>query len=889
MKKLLVFFLLFANPVYSAVINIGPNGCTLQDAIRSANNDSSVGNCSAGSGTDTIIAPDGWSISLSSTLPTLTSNMTIRTETTGGYLTITGNNNRIMKVTGASTVVNLTRLVFREAAPLNTTTGGSGLKIDDATVNIYDSFFILNRDYNGKGGAIYIDSGVLNLNRTTLEYNLATIIGESPIPLGGGIYAKNSEVNISESTFFHNRTELERNVNGTSITEYKKGSSIYMEGGVLNFESSLINEEYSGLAADDAVVNFINSTIAKSLISQFSEMLEVDGATSLTFNHATISAPINIYGTTLLIATNSIFAHYCDLGNNVNVVINSQNKTTGQWPCTDIPLNSIDAELLTLADNGGATRTQALHHTSEAIDIGDATYCLATDQRGETRGPECDIGAYEVTDYADVRVELDIIQSPPYVSGQEVNANISVTNQGPGVANAIQVDYTANRFFIQSVNSGLCSQLPCTLNQISSGQQIDIPIVATLGNYTQNTFDVTVEAHSTAASNHDDPDEYQTGENNEFTTSGNINRGADMGIEMNLLTSPPYFINQTLNYQAIITNHGQDSATNIDFDLALDGQSLVQFSGCSSTNQNHCFLNQLLNQQDVVIDIATKVTDPLFNAEAGVSSNQIDVDLSNNTDDQGNQGAVEETDVSISIIANQSAPYYSYDYVTFDVTVKTDDKPASNVKIWVDVPGADWIGMSGCGSIPCEIATMTAFDSITMTAEMFLPIHPDNGQLFNWQVEVYAEPGQTDSDLSNNQSAKVIQIMPVADMFVSVDLITDPPYYIGQEVSYEVTAINGGLNRATQVDFTPNMTNLTLLWVAGDQCSDINCQLSQMDFAQREEMVLQFVINNSGGFNFGYSVQANEHDSNTSNNNDLTNGGNASLPPNDLIFENGFE
>ncbi|MEZ5497008.1 MAG: hypothetical protein R3F25_09265 [Gammaproteobacteria bacterium] len=47
----------------------------------------------------------------------------------------------------------------------------------------------------------------------------------------------------------------------------------------------------------------------------------------------------------------------------------------------------------------------------------------------ETRGPECDNGAYEVTDYADVRVELDIIQSPPYVSGQ-VNANITVTNQG---------------------------------------------------------------------------------------------------------------------------------------------------------------------------------------------------------------------------------------------------------------------------------------------------------------------------------------------------------------------------------------------------------------------------------------------------------------------------
>ncbi|MEZ5497009.1 MAG: hypothetical protein R3F25_09270 [Gammaproteobacteria bacterium] len=60
------------------------------------------------------------------------------------------------------------------------------------------------------------------------------------------------------------------------------------------------------------------------------------------------------------------------------------------------------------------------------------------------------------------------------------------------------------------------------------------------------------------------------------------------------------------------------------------------------------------------------------------------------------------------------------------MTVKTGDKPASNVKVWIDVPDSDWIGMSGCGSIPCEIATMTTFDSITtLTAEMLHPIHPD--------------------------------------------------------------------------------------------------------------------------------------------------------------------
>ncbi|MEZ5497007.1 MAG: hypothetical protein R3F25_09260 [Gammaproteobacteria bacterium] len=40
--------------------------------------------------------------------------------------------------------------------------------------------------------------------------------------------------------------------------------------------------------------------------------------------------------------SNNSFWHYCDLGNDVNVVINSQNEPTGQWPCTDIPLSSMN-------------------------------------------------------------------------------------------------------------------------------------------------------------------------------------------------------------------------------------------------------------------------------------------------------------------------------------------------------------------------------------------------------------------------------------------------------------------------------------------------------------------------------------------------------------------
>jgi len=56
------------------------------------------------------------------------------------------------------------------------------------------------------------------------------------------------------------------------------------------------------------------------------------------------------------------------------------------------PLASI---LAPLANNGGLTQTHGLLEGSPAVNSGDATLCPATDQRGEPRVDDCDIGAFE--------------------------------------------------------------------------------------------------------------------------------------------------------------------------------------------------------------------------------------------------------------------------------------------------------------------------------------------------------------------------------------------------------------------------------------------------------------------------------------------------------------
>jgi hypothetical protein len=50
---------------------------------------------------------------------------------------------------------------------------------------------------------------------------------------------------------------------------------------------------------------------------------------------------------------------------------------------------------LTLAENGGPTKTRALMSTSDSIDKGDPALCPGNDQRLFGRSGACDVGAFE--------------------------------------------------------------------------------------------------------------------------------------------------------------------------------------------------------------------------------------------------------------------------------------------------------------------------------------------------------------------------------------------------------------------------------------------------------------------------------------------------------------
>ncbi len=222
----------------------------------------------------------------------------------------------------------------------------------------------------GAGGGIY--AGTVELNRSTVSGN--TAISDS-LSLAGGIFAATVHANYS------------------TISGNKAGGA----GAILVNRLYLVNSTVSGNHADygsfggiharDSAQVF-NSTIARNYSASDAAGLFVQGA----------SAPgTNVQNT--IIANNKSGGVELDVGTGIGLVIpGNHNIIMAHEAATTVPADTLadDPMLGPLQDNGGPTRTLALHAGSPAINQAGATP-LSFDQRGSPRviGGKADIGAFE--------------------------------------------------------------------------------------------------------------------------------------------------------------------------------------------------------------------------------------------------------------------------------------------------------------------------------------------------------------------------------------------------------------------------------------------------------------------------------------------------------------
>jgi hypothetical protein len=116
------------------------------------------------------------------------------------------------------------------------------------------------------------------------------------------------------------------------------------------------------------------------------------------------------------ILANSTGGDDCRFGGSVSAFASDTHNLIMDYGSCDPGAYSTDPNLGALQFNGGPTRTMVLQPPSVAIDNGDASICSnaltvnSRDQRGVSRpkGPECDIGAYEINFDAHVFADLPV-------------------------------------------------------------------------------------------------------------------------------------------------------------------------------------------------------------------------------------------------------------------------------------------------------------------------------------------------------------------------------------------------------------------------------------------------------------------------------------------------
>jgi len=355
----------------------GDGHCTLREAINNANadGDTTGGDCLAGSGADIIDFSVSGTITLGSTLPAISGDLSI--EGAGQSVTISGNDAVRVMVVNAGVTVELRDLTVANGFSTN---GGGGIA-NSGTLIITNSTFSSNTASGGGPGASG-GGGIANFDGGMLTITNSTFSGNDTARSGGGI-ANFGTLIITNSTFSDN------------IGSKSGGGIANFGGGTLSITNSTFSSNSSS-GFGGGIANFGTLRVTNSIIAKNTAPTGLD-----------CSGPLSSLGHNL-IGDNSGCSFTPAAGDLVG---------TGD--------NPIDPELGPLQDNGGPTFTRALLPGSPAIDAGDNATCAAApvnnlDQRGASRPVDgegdgsaiCDIGAYELPQEQAVAIDIKPGETP---------------------------------------------------------------------------------------------------------------------------------------------------------------------------------------------------------------------------------------------------------------------------------------------------------------------------------------------------------------------------------------------------------------------------------------------------------------------------------------------
>ena len=241
----------------AATITVG-NGCSLNEAIISANADNAGGNgCINGSGADLVLLPSSVSFTYSIGYPNTPTNRFTATPFVTSDITIRGNGNAVYRST---TTTNNFRLFA--------VTGSGNLTLDDMRIG--------NGRLPHSGGAIYVAQGA------SLTVNNSRITSSNAIDEhGGGIYSHGGPVTINSSTIINN--------------DSKFGAGVSTRGGVVTIS--------------DTDVSFNSATVGGGLFSFLQGKIDIENNSTIRLNFANTGGGVAMESGELNISSSVVSAN----------------------------------------------------------------------------------------------------------------------------------------------------------------------------------------------------------------------------------------------------------------------------------------------------------------------------------------------------------------------------------------------------------------------------------------------------------------------------------------------------------------------------------------------------------------------------------------------------
>lgn len=341
--------------------------CTLADHIRSANTNTAVGFCPAGTSHDIItIAED---ITLTEPLPPITGTITIE----GGGHTISGDRKfRIFDVNGGNLTIRHLTLDKGRA-----TKGSGGFR------------YIINGEWvpMDAGGALRLDGGgQVRAENTTFSNGSADV--------GGAVALLHGKLSVHNSRFLRNRS-----------TEHDGGAIFQRQGEVAISSSSFIGNSTvlwgGAIGVQSGSVSAVNSTFEDNSAGVEGGVLNINRGRA-TLTHLTMVNNRSKFNNGDAISKSG---GYVALRNSIVVgdslregCIGGLNQNSGNWS-QDGTCGYKESGNPLLGELTGAPAYRPLLDGSPVINRADAQFCPPTDQLGTPRpqGDGCDIGAIEST------------------------------------------------------------------------------------------------------------------------------------------------------------------------------------------------------------------------------------------------------------------------------------------------------------------------------------------------------------------------------------------------------------------------------------------------------------------------------------------------------------